>query len=233
MNKNKLCFAVCEGGSKHKYLAQMLRDHGYDVVFTEENDVREDNIYITPKLKDPANFKASHKVIQYLNRQDFKEANGILTAESALQVAMENTDFSLSGCKALVAGSGAIAIPLARKLKDLGAFVTLAARNTVALEKARLQGIYATELCFAGGEFDIIFNTIPALVFDRHILENLNKNTLIIDLASLPGGIDKIVAAEFGINVIPALALPGKYMPKTAAKVIFASVQNAIKEMTL
>ena len=37
-------------------------------------------------------------------------------------------------------------------------------------------------------EFDIIFNTIPAVVLDEYILANVRKDALIIDLASKPGG---------------------------------------------
>lgn len=231
MDKNRLRFALSDGGVKHKYLARMLKSLGYEAIFAEEDEVKDGYIYITPKLKNAANFK--HCAIEYLKRDDFKQSNGILTAEAALQVAMENTDFALCSCRALVAGSGAIAFPLAYRLKSLGAFVTLTARNHAALEKARLDGIQALDLSFAGGEYDIIFNTIPALVFDKPTLNAFNKNTLIIDLASLPGGVDKAAAEELGIAFIPALALPGKYMPRTAAKVILASVQNAIKEMTL
>lgn len=234
MNKISPRFALSAGGAKHEYLAQTLKSSGYEVVFTSEDEVKNDFIYITPRLQNPKDFyDKGSKAIEYLYREDFKKSNGILTAEAAIQVAMENTDFAIAGCRALVSGSGAIAFPLARGLKALGATVTLAARNQAALEKARLEGFCTTELCFAGGEYDLVFNTVPAPVFDRVMLEGMGKNTLIIDLASLGGGVDKIAAAELGISVIPALALPGKYMPKTSAKVIFASVQNAIKEMIL
>lgn len=231
MNKNQPVFALSEGGKKHEYLAAMLKNDGYDAKIMDESGAKDAHFYITPKLKDKQIIDGKQtKVIEYLTRQDFKSANGILTAEAAIAVAMENTDFSLAGCRALVVGSGAIALPLARRLKALGAFVTVSARNTALLETLRLEGITAIELCFACGEYDIIFNTVPALVFDRKTLESIDSNALIIDLASLPGGVDKISAAELGIKVIPALALPGKYMPLTAARIIYTSVRNAIKE---
>ena len=91
----------------------------------------------------------------------------------------------------------------------------------------------AYDLCLMGGDYDIVFNTVPAMIFDQDALCSLNTDATIIDLASLPGGVDKEAADRLGIKVVPALALPGKYMPETAAKIIRASVRAAIKEMTL
>lgn len=234
MTKKQPVIALSDGGKKHEYLAEMLKGNGYAVEITDEDKARGADLYITPKLKNTHAFEGSPtKVIEYLALGDFKAANGILTAEAALAVAMEHTDFALAGCRALVTGSGAIALPLARRLKALGAFVTVGARNTALLEQLRSEGICAVELCFAGGEYDVIFNTVPALIFDRKMLSTINRDTLIIDLASLPGGVDKAAAEELGISVISALALPGKYMPKTAARVIYTSVLNQIKEEIL
>ncbi len=46
------------------------------------------------------------------------------------------------------------------------------------------------------GEFDIIFNTIPAMILDGALLERVKKDALVIDLASKPGG------AELNLNCI-------------------------------
>ena len=64
--------------------------------------------------------------------------------------------------------------------------------------------------------FDIAFNTIPRLIFDRELLMNTDTNTLIIDLASLPGGVDFDTAEKLGIYAVRALSLPGKCAPKTS-----------------
>ena len=44
-----------------------------------------------------------------------------------------------------------------------------------------------------------------------------NKNTLIIDVASKPGGVDFEYAKRNGYKVIHALGIPGKIAPRTAA----------------
>ena len=51
-------------------------------------------------------------------------------------------------------------------------------------------------------DFDVVFNTVPSLIFTKEVLKNTHKNTLFIDLASLPGGIDKASAKEYNIDVI-------------------------------
>lgn len=234
MTKKKPVFAVSPGGRKHELLVQLLKADGYTACISDEQDAANADFYITPKAADPALLRERGITpIEYLGRSDFKAANGILTAEAAICAAKSEVDFAYAGCRALVTGSGCIAIPLARRLQAMGAFVTLAARSADARLRARLTGLCAPDICFIGGEYDLIFNTVPAQIFDRDTLLSLNRDTVIIDLASLPGGVDKEAARELGIAVVPALALPGKYMPATAAKLIRACVRSAIKEMVL
>lgn len=59
-------------------------------------------------------------------------------------------------------------------------------------------------------EFDIIFNTVPAMILNEEILKNVKKDALIIDLASKPGGVDFEAAKAYGVKVIWALSLPPK-----------------------
>jgi dipicolinate synthase subunit A len=43
---------------------------------------------------------------------------------------------------------------------------------------------------------------------------------LLIDLSSVPGGIDFAYAKDKGMRAIWALSLPGKYAPETAGSII-------------
>ena len=80
-------------------------------------------------------------------------------------------------------------------------------------------------------KFDIIFNTIPVVILDEKKLNMINKNCLIIDLASSPGGVDKEIAEKKGIKTIWALSLPGKTAPITSAEYIKDSVYNVLNEL--
>jgi len=62
---------------------------------------------------------------------------------------------------------------------------------------------------------EIIFNTVPHQILDRDMLEKVAKDTVIIDLASIPGGTDFEYAQMLGIKAILAPGLPGIVAPKT------------------
>ena len=76
------------------------------------------------------------------------------------------------------------------------------------------------------GKFDIIINTIPFQILDEERLNLVNKDVVLIDLASNPGGVDRKVAKEKGIKVIWALSLPGKVAPTTSAEFIKETIYN-------
>ena len=78
---------------------------------------------------------------------------------------------------------------------------------------------------------DIIINTIPAIVLDEEMLSMISPETLIIDLASKPGGVDFEKANKLGKKVIWALSLPGKVAPITAGEIISDTIINLIDEL--
>ena len=78
--------------------------------------------------------------------------------------------------------------------------------------------------------FQLILNTVPTRLFGENELSLLDKNALFIDLASAPGGVDFQAAEELGIRAIPALSLPGKTAPDTAAAILARTVRNILTE---
>ena len=75
----------------------------------------------------------------------------------------------------------------------------------------------------------VIFNTVPHWLFTEEVLQRISKDTLLIDLASAPGGVDAQAAGALGISVIFALSLPGKYAPETAGEIIAQTVLSALQ----
>jgi dipicolinate synthase subunit A len=69
-------------------------------------------------------------------------------------------------------------------------------------------------------DVDVVFNTIPALVLTRELLQKMPQEALIIDIASSPGGVDFQGAADLGIKAILAAGLPGKAAPVTAGRIL-------------
>lgn len=173
-------------------------------------------------------------ISDYLRREELAVMNAVPTAEGAIQLAMEELPVTIQGARCLVTGFGRVAKTLARLLIALGAQVTVAARKCADLAWARSEGCSAIEISqlSKAGEYDVIFNTVPVLLFDKAILKDMEKSTLLIDLASRPGGVDFNAAAELQIKTIWALSLPGRVAPKTAGKIIKETILNMIKEGT-
>ena len=78
--------------------------------------------------------------------------------------------------------------------------------------------------------FDLIFNTVPAPLFDASLLRQLREDCFLLDLASAPGGVDFAAAQELGVKVIWALALPGKAAPVTAGRIVRDAIYHILTE---
>ena len=76
------------------------------------------------------------------------------------------------------------------------------------------------------GDFNFIFNTIPAPVLNRDVLKKLSRDTLLIDLAQAPGGTDFSYARNLNIKALYCPGLPGRVAPYTAAQVLKDAVIN-------
>lgn len=173
------------------------------------------------------------ETVDYSVREEFSVLNAEATAEGAVQVAMEETAFTLSGQKILIIGMGRIAKLLVHILSGFNAEVTIAARKYSDLAWAEVYGcknIHISELKKNLGNYSIIFNTVPAVILDREKLEELDKGCLVIDLASKPGGVDFDTAASLGIRAVWLLSLPGKVAPLTAGETIGKTIFNILEE---
>lgn len=160
--------------------------------------------------------------------------NSIPTAEGALQLAMERLPVTIHGCHAAVIGFGRCGITLGRMLHALGARTVVVARNPAQLARAEEMGLQTADwrrLDEALGDRDVIFNTVPALVLDRPLLSTLRRDTLIIDIAAAPGGVDFAAAAELGIEAHLELGLPGRVAPRTAGRILAQTVPALLAEM--
>ena len=168
----------------------------------------------------------------YFLREELTVANAAVTAEAAIQVAMENLDRTLLGMDCLVLGFGRIGKLLSYRLHGLGAHVTTSARKPKDLAWIRAYGWNAVETGALDGKlgtFDLVFNTIPSRVLDEELLSQLPKDCLCIDLASRQG-IDASATERLGLRHIWAKSLPGRLVPGTAAAVIWDAIKYILLE---
>lgn len=174
------------------------------------------------------------EAIDMLNREELTVLNTISTAEGAIQIAMEESSKTLHGATVIVLGFGRVGKILSNMLKGIGVNVYCEARKNVDLAWIRAYGykpIHLNELNEKLPDADIIINTIPFMILDEDRLNYVRNDSLIIDLASNPGGVDKVAAKNRRIKTIWALSLPGKVAPLTSAEFIKDTIQNIFKEM--
>lgn len=176
------------------------------------------------------------EVIDLIKCEELAILNSISTAEGAIQIAMEETDFTLHGSNILILGFGRIGKVLSKMLQSIGANVYCEARKNEDLawiESYGYKKVPLSKLDNSLKDKDIIINTVPSMILDENRLKLIKKDSLIIDLASKPGGVDKKSADNLGIKVIWALALPGKVAPYSAAKCIKQTIYNEIKDRNI
>ena len=177
--------------------------------------------------------KRGVSVCDYYFREEFAVRNAALTAEAAAATLMEMLTESISSVPVLVLGHGRIGRLLSAILKALDAKVTVAARRFSELAWIRSEGMTPLEFRLLDeeiGNFKVVFNTVPAPVLTKEKLVLMDKNALIIDLASEPCGTDFAAAEELGITAKKALGLPGKFAPKTAGEILKETVLNVLSE---
>lgn len=158
-------------------------------------------------------------VIDYFQDEDLTAANAAVTAEGAIQLAMDHLPVTLDGAQVLVIGWGRIGQLLSCRLRALGAQVTVSARK--ARDRALLAalGYYPEETSrFQRGleQYRVIFNTVPAPVLSAAQAACTRGDCLLMELASSPGGI----ASDCPRPVLNAGGLPGKTAPETAGRLI-------------
>lgn len=172
-------------------------------------------------------------LLDYYDREETQVANAVPTAEGALQLAMEHTEHTIHASRCLVVGYGRIGKLLAERLLGLGAEVTVSARrygDLAWIDAWGCHGVRTDALEGALERFDLIFNTVPALILDAARLGMLREECVVIDLASAPGGVDLEAARRLGRQVISAPGLPGKVAPRTAAAAIRESIYHILEE---
>lgn len=166
----------------------------------------------------------------YYRREELAVGNAIPTAEGAVGIAIREYPGTINGAKCLITGFGRIGKNLAIILRGMGAEVFCAARKKADLMQMRAFGVQPLTYREISRRFDLIFNTVPARVLTSPVLMQQTRDTLIIELASAPGGTDLKRAEELHLHVIDAPSLPGRVAPKTAAEYIKEAVYNILEE---
>ncbi|MBQ7491153.1 MAG: hypothetical protein IJT76_00915 [Clostridia bacterium] len=242
MNKT-LFFAILEGDRRQNVLYELLTADGYEAQILPDCDRwKEENlpppgaILIAASASSALRREAGRegfRLLEYGSLPSFQKENGVITAEGAIQLAMKHRLRILRGSRALVIGWGNIGKPLAAMLRALDVTVGVAVRREEQLWHIRAEGyrpVFSAALEQEAGDYDLIFNTAPAMVLPEVVLEQVHPRTLVIDLASRPGGVDRQAAERLGIKCVQALGLPGLLTPVSGAIAIRSAIEQLLKE---
>lgn len=165
----------------------------------------------------------------YMKEQTIAIYNSIATAEGTIAEIFAKYPKNLHGEKVLVLGFGICAKTLATKLKALDAKVTIGARNDNVLMEAYAYGYQTVKLEMLAehiNTYPIIINTIPAKILTKKVLEAMEKDAVIYEIASFPYGLDEDAAKEKGITYHICPALPAKYAPVSSAEMLKQFIEN-------
>lgn len=173
--------------------------------------------------------KYNINAIDIMDSEELVIYNTIATVEGTIELAIANTEKNLHESKILILGFGKVAKTLALKLKGLSQHVVCAARKLKDLAWIDTLGFAREDINELGqdlNKYDIIINTVPQIILTEEKIKCIKDETLIIDLASKPGGIDQETIRKTNIKYIWALALPGKVAPISSAQYIKQAIYN-------
>ena len=172
----------------------------------------------------PECFPGIDRGCDFMRDETVIEQNAIVTAEATASIAIQKSIHGIYGSKVLVSGFGKCGKAMARVFSAMGAHVMVMARRKQARHEAAELGYETVDFndhakaCF---ETLFLINTVPDRVIDESLIMILQKDAIIIDIASKPGGCDFEACKRYQINCTHALGLPGIYCPKTGAKILY------------
>ena len=186
-----------------------------------------------PYLNDLINKTKRHHVLLF-SRDDVAIYNSIPTVEGTIMMAIQHTDITIHGSNVVVLGLGRVGMSVARTFHLLGSKVKVGARKTEHIARITEMGLspfHLDELTNYVSDTDILINTIPHLIVTAKVIAKMPVQTLIIDLASKPGGTDFRYAEKRGIKALLAPSLPGIVAPKTAGTILANVLSNLLEKV--
>ena len=152
--------------------------------------------------------------------------NAVATAEGAICEAIRHSPYNLYQHTCLVMGYGRCGKVLADRLTNLGATVIISARSSEKTACAEVSHCLNLTESTDLSTCQWLFNTVPAPIVGKSLIDRLPDTAVIIDLASAPGGCDLTYCAQKGLDAALYPGLPAKYAPKSSAEIILQHLND-------
>lgn len=177
--------------------------------------------------------ESNRKLVKLFERDDVAIYNSIPTVEGTIMMVIQHTEYTIHNSKVAVLGLGRTGMSVARTFHSLGAKVKVGARKSEHIARIVEMGLEPFEfknIEEAVKDIDVCINTVPSLIVTASVISKMQPHSLIIDLASKPGGTDFRYAEKRGIKALLAPGLPGIVAPKTAGQIIANVLTQLLKE---
>lgn len=227
MSNGTIC--VVGTDTRQEYLAAYLTEQGFLVKRQKQfapRELLEVNLLIGPvsfynggKLLPGVEAVCKKKgitVFNYMACEEFLLRNTQLTAEGFLSLFIQNTPFCLEEANVLLLGTGRCGKAIHRLLGQFSCFIGAFDKVPKKIDDA--------------GSYNVVINTIPAPVITGKHLQSLNRNCILFEIATAPGGFDREAVCELGLTLIDCPGIPGKLSPQSAG---YAIGQCAISRLNL
>lgn len=197
--------------------------------------LKEEQVFFGGCIPDEMKIKLSDakvKCFDFMEEDSITVYNSIATAEGVIAEAVINWPANLHDSRALVLGYGRCAKTLAAKLKGLTKETHVCARSQEQLAMAAAFGFSVLtyeELEEKIADYDLIFNSVPQVVLGETLLQKVKQNSMILDIATSPGGVDYAAAKELSVKAGIYPGLPGKYAPKASGEALASYVLQMVK----
>ena len=165
----------------------------------------------------------------FMKLPEVVEGNGWITAEATIAEVLQQSEKSIFGQKVLITGYGCCGEKIAKLFAKLGARVIVAARRGAVREtvvKDGFEAIAFEQLEKTLVDVATVINTVPAQVLTEDCIRRMPHESLIIDIASKPGGTDFEAAKRYGIKAKLALGLPGIYTTASSAQLLKDAISH-------
>lgn len=231
-------FLIFGEDCRHAILSDLLQQAGHTLQapadllilspkesFTAHTDVITNNCFIWGGIPSETASLQTAGYRKLRQSTTFRTKNSVYTAEGALALAISESKTALCEARVLILGYGFLGKECARLFAALGAAVTIYTENPEELSAAMQKGFSAkklTELDSLAGT--IVINTIPAPVLDSLPVSCDISPALLLELASIPCRTTPLP----GLTMLTAGALPSRFSPVSAAKLIFDEIIEQI-----
>lgn len=188
--------------------------------------LREEILVFGSKVRDDhKKFLEKVRYVDLMSIEDFVIDNAKLTAENFLVDFILNTNSSMYEQKILILGNGRVAKALWYLFLKLGISfdVMMRREDEYNLSKLIANNSYKfDEYESRIGQYDVVINTIPTCLFKD--ASRFKENCVVFELASV-----NCLEDAKGVKYVLCPALPAKYSPKSAGRLIMNVVKDTLK----